>query len=139
MTTYQNHLIDPTYFYDAIEEFSFNFTIYINTGKTVDETGRRVLTYDKQTIRGSLQFSSRNLNRSKQGSMTSQDCNFYCKSLYRISENDVIEYKNDYYIVNSVTQYDEYGVREASLSLIQLTAYRDLADYIKYLKGEKLV
>ena len=45
MSNYQNHVIDPTYFYDAIEEFSFDYDLYVNTGKTVDNMGRRVLTY----------------------------------------------------------------------------------------------
>lgn len=139
MTVYQNHVIDPTYFYDAIEEFSFNYDIYVNTGKTVNDLGKRVLTYEKQTIRGSLQDQGSRLHRSLDGNTTEHTYNFYCKSLYRINKNDVIAYKNNYYIVNQVTEYDEYGVRSAELSTIQLNAYRDLADYIKYLEGDKLV
>ena len=34
----QFHVIDPTYFYDAIEEFSFNYTIYVVIGKSIDNT-----------------------------------------------------------------------------------------------------
>lgn len=136
---YQNHVIDPTYFYDAIEEFSFDFEIYINVGKTVNELGKRVLQYQKDIIRGSLQSAGKTINRSKEGNTTTHDYNFYCKSLYRINENDIIAYKNNYYIVNGVKDYDEYGVRSANLSMIQLSGYRDLADYIKYLEGDKLV
>lgn len=139
MPNYQNHVIDPTFFYDAIEEFSFDFDIYINTGKTVNDYGKRVLTYEKQTIRGSLQSNGKQINRSKDGTTTTHSYNFYCKSLYRIDINDIIAYKNNYYIVGSVQDYDEYGVRSATLNLIQLSAYRDLAAYIKYLEGEELV
>ena len=139
MTTYQNHVIDPTYFYDAIEQFSFNYDIYINVGKNIDDTGRRVLQYEKQIIRGSLQSDGSRINRSKEGNTITHEYRFYCKSLYRININDVINYKENYFIVNDVKDYDEYGVRSASLSMIQLTNYRDLADYIKYLEGVKLV
>ena len=136
---YQNHVIDPTFFWDAIEEFSFDYTIYINTSKTVDEYGRRKLGYTKEIIRGSLQSQGSRVNRSKSGNTDTKSYEFYCKSLYRINKNDVIEYNNDYFIVVGIQDYDEYGVRSASLNQIQLTAYRDLADYVNYLKGDKIV
>ena len=139
MDNYQNHVIDPTFFYDAINEFSFTFTIYINTGKTVNNVGKRVLTYQQESIVGSLQSKGLHTHRSIEGNTDTHEYSFYCKSLYRINKNDVLVYKNNYYIVNSVFDYDEYGVRQADLSLIQLTAYRDLADYIAYLNGDKLV
>lgn len=139
MANYQNHVIDPTYFYDAIEEFSFDYDIFVNIGKRVDEMGRRVLQYELQTIRGSLQSDGKLMHRDKSGNTVEHNYRFYCKSLYRINVNDIIKYKENYYIVNEVNDYDEYGVRNAKLALIQLTAYRDLADYVKYLEGEKLV
>ena len=64
---------------------------------------------------------------------------FYCKSLYKINIGDIIEYEGNFLRVNFVKNYDEYGVREARLKMINLAAYRDFADYIKYLKGEKIV
>ena len=139
MSIFQNHVIDPTYFYDAIEEFAFNYTLYVNTGKNIDEYGKTVLLYSKQTIRGSLQSEGININRSKDGNTNNKVYNFYCKSLYRIDINDVLEYKNNYYIVTFVQDYDVYGVRNVQLKNIELSQYRDLASYIKYLKGESLV
>lgn len=139
MANYQNHLIDPTYFYDAIEEFAFDYDIYVCTGKTVNDLGKRVLTYELKTIRGSLQSTGNQISRDKTGSTNDKGYNFYCKSLYRIDINDVIAYKDNYYIVNSVHDYDEWGVRDASLSLINLTTYRDLAAYVKYINGEEYV
>lgn len=136
---YQNHLVDPTFFYDAIEEFSFNYTIYIVTKVDRDDRGRDKYTYEQQTIRGSLQSDGKTLDQSKDGTSTTKTAKFYCKSLYRIDIGDIIEYKNNYYRVNFVQDYDEYGVRNADLVMIKLTAYRDLADYIKYLNGEILV
>ena len=49
---YQNHVIDPTFFYDAIEEFSFNYNLYVNTSKSVDDYGKRVLGYTLTKVRG---------------------------------------------------------------------------------------
>lgn len=136
---YQNHVIDPTFFYDAIEEFSFNYDIYVIVKKGLNEAGKTVTTFDKQIIRGSLQSQGTVLVQSETGNMTTMRYDFYCKSLYRINIGDVIVYKNRYLLCKEVQDYDEYGVRSASLEQIQLTAYRDLRDYVKYLKGEELV
>lgn len=139
MSIFQNHVIDPTYFWDAIEEFSFNYNLYVNTDKKIDEYGKTILLYTKQIIRGSLQSGGNSLNRSKDGNTNTKSYDFYCKSLYRIDIDDILEYKNNYYIVTFVQDYDEYGVRNAQLKNIELSQYRDLASYIKYLKGESLV
>lgn len=136
---YQNHVIDPTYFYDCVEEFSFNYTVFVLSGKTIDDYGNTKSTYTTQTIRGSLQAGGVTLKQSKDGNTHEMTYNFYCKSLYRIDIGDIIKYKNRYLRVDSVREYDEYGVRECSLTMIQLTQYRDLADYIKYLEGDVLV
>ena len=136
---YQNHLVDPTYFYDAIEEFSFNFTIYTVTNKTIDDYGNVKYTYDNAIVRGSLQSDGTRLVQSQEGNTTVVKYRFYCKSLYRINIGDIIEYKNKYLRVDFVQDYDEYGVRNCELTMIQLTAYRDLRDYIRYLNGEVLV
>lgn len=135
----QNHVIDPTYFYDCIEEFSFNYNIYVVEKKEIDASGNVKRTYSKNLIRGSLQSQGVELRQSKDGNTKEMRYNFYCKSLYRIDIGDIIEYKNRYLRVESVKDFDEYGVRECSLLMVQLTKYRDLADYIKYLQGEKLV
>lgn len=135
----QNHVIDPTYFYDCIEEFSFNYNIYVVEKKEIDAGGNVKRTYSKNLIRGSLQSQGVELRQSKDGNTKEMRYNFYCKSLYRIDIGDIIEYKNRYLRVESVKDFDEYGVRECSLLMVQLTKYRDLADYIKYLRGEKLV
>lgn len=135
-----NHLIDPTFFFDAIDEFSFDYNIYVvNKHDEPDENGNTVLTYDKRIIRGSLQINSKNESMSKTGTTVSSTYMFYCKSKYRIDIGDIIEYNNDFLRCNAVHPYDEFGVREASLTMIQLSAYRDFADYIKYLRGVKLI
>ena len=135
----QNHVIDPTYFYDCIEEFSFDYNIYVVEKKEIDASGNVKRTYSKNVIRGSLQSQGVELRQSKDGNTKEMRYNFYCKSLYRIDIGDIIEYKNRYLRVESVKDFDEYGVRECSLLMVQLTQYRDLADYVKYLQGEKLV
>ena len=139
---YQNHVIDPTYFWDAIEEFSFDYKIYIEQQDevNVDDYGRRIITYKEDIIRRSLQSTGLNLKQSKDGNTQERTYNFYCKSIYRINIGDIIEYKNQYLRCDSLSDdYDEFGVRGAKLTQISLTQYRDFADYVKYLRGEKLV
>ena len=135
----RNHLIDPTYFYDAIEEFAFNYTLYVLTGVTIDEHGKEKQTYEKNIIRGSLQTQGLRLQQSKEGNKTENDYKFYCKSLYRINIGDIIAYHNNYYRVNEVKEYDEFGVRSCSLGMIKLTAYRDLQEYINFINGDEIV
>lgn len=134
-----NHLVDPTYFYDAIEEFAFDYAIFVVEKDCVDEYGNTKLQYRKQKIRGSLQVQQKSERQSKVGNTHEARYKFYCKSLYRIDIGDIVEYNGDYLRVNDVHPYDEYGVREASLEMIQLAAYRDFADYLKYIEGIKLV
>lgn len=136
---YQNHVIDPTYFYDAINEFSFDYKLYRLSSKNIDEYGRRINSYTLESISGSLQSQGTQLIQSTSGNTRVKSYEFYCKSLYRIDIGDVIEYKGNYLMCKSVNDYDEYGVRRARLELISLTTYRDLADYVKYLEGQKLV
>ena len=137
---YQNHLVDPTYFWDAIEEFTFSYEIYtVKNENEVDEYGNTTLQYNKSIIKGSLQSDGKHLRQEKSGNKEELSYRFYCKSIYRIDIGDIIKYNNNYLRVNFVQDYDEYGVREVKLNMIQLSSYRDFADYIKYINGEKLV
>ena len=139
MSKYQNHVIDPTFFYDAIEEFAFDYTCFIVKDVEYDEEGNTIYKWSHQIVRGSFQRDMTKRSKSKSGSTDSADSHFYCKSLYRLNMGDVIEYHHNYYMIDGVNDYDEFGVRECELKMIQLTKYRDLCDYIKYIRGEKLV
>ena len=134
------HVIDPTYFYDAIEEFAFNYNIYYkNEGDTIDDYGRAVSSYKKDTIRGSFQTQGIDQTRNVGGNTQSEKADFYCKSLYRIHINDIIERNNNFYIVNHIHNYDEWGVREAEVEMISLQEYRDFKDWLEYQTGGKIV
>ena len=139
MANYQNHVVDPTYFFDAIEEFAFDYDAYIVTDKDNDEYGRITFTYEKQTIRGSLQSQGKKVIRDKSGNTEEMIYEFYCKSLYRIDRDDVIFYKNRYLLVIDTHDYDEWGVRSCTLKMIQLTDYNDLYEYIKYINGDIII
>ena len=139
MANYRNHLIDPSYFYDAIEEFAFDYDIFIQTAETTDEFYRKKYSYEKKTIRGSLQTQGLSLSQSKTGNIQTNEYNFYCKSLYRINIGDFIFYKGQWLHVDSVHEYDEWGVREAHLTMVQLSSYRDLEEYVKYINGDIIV
>ena len=136
---YQNHVVDPTYFYDAIEEFAFNFEWYPCDGTTVDPMGHRVYKYDKQTIRGSLQSQGTTLSQNVNLNTEDMRYEFYCKSLYRITIGDFIHYKDRWLRVFGVHDYDEWGVRQADLRMVQLSNYHDFEQYLKYLTGQVIV
>lgn len=136
-----NHVIDPTFFYDAIEEFAFNYTIYYkNEGDTLDDYGRAIPNYKKDIIRGSFQTHGNDISRNiSKGNTQSERVSFYCKSLYRIHINDIVERYGNYYIVNSIHNYDEWGVREATLSVMTIQENRDFQEWLKYQTGGSIV
>ena len=75
-----NRLVDPTWFFDAIDEFEFAYDWYANNGYSIDDMGRRVLTYSKQVIRGSLQPQRSSKKYDFQnGNTTDFPYEFYCK------------------------------------------------------------
>ena len=131
-----NHIIPPTYFDTAIELFSFDYDWYVVSEKTVDEFGRSKTIFEKRTIRGSLQPQQSKKNFSNTGNTTQQTYNFYCKSVYRINIDDFICYNNTLLHVDGMQPYDEYGVRVCSLTMVNINAYRDLEEYIRFLDGE---
>ena len=111
-----NHVIDPSFFYDAIEQFAFNYTIYVQNEKDeIDEYGNTRYNYEALTIRGSLQPQSSSLRQRKEGNIIESEYKFYCKSLYRINIGDVIYYGNEYLMCYDSQNYYQWGVREASL------------------------
>lgn len=134
-----NHVIDPTFFYQCIETFSFDYDFYRLSKQTVDDYGDQKMSYEHSMIRGSLQTQGERIVKRQEGNIVEVRYNFYCKSLYRIDKGDFIYYKHKLLRCEDVHEYDEYGVREASLIMVSLTAYQDLSEYIKYLEGEKLV
>lgn len=136
---YQNHVIDPTYFYDAIAQFAFNFDWYPQTGVSINSLGNQTYTYDHKLISGSLQSQGTSLNQSVDLNTENMQYRFYCKSLYRISIGDFMKYKERYLRVISVRDYDEWGVRSATLQMVNLVNYKDFEEYLKYLEGEIIV
>lgn len=134
-----NHVVDPTWFFDALDLFTFEYDWFVQKGFAVDEMGRRITKFDKLKIEGSLQPEQTSLNFSENGNTQTYKYNFYCRSIFRIDIGDFIFYKNSYLHVDGVHEYDEYGVRSCTLTMINLNKYKDLKDYIDYLNGDKIV
>lgn len=134
-----NHVLNPTFFYPAIELFSFNYTAFIKNGQTLDEEGNRHDRFQQVTIRGSLQSQGSRKQYKTDGNSYEKSYRFYCKSLYRIDKDDFIRYKHQWLKVTDVTDIDEYGCRECSLSEVMITGYKDLDEYNDYIEGVELV
>lgn len=131
-----NHIIDPSYFDDCIEQFSFDYTWYHITGLDVDDLGNQKNTFLKLTVKGSLQPKGNRRQMKKEGMIEVRSYDFYCKSIYRIDTGDFICYNNDWLIVDSVEPYDEYGVRHVTLESANMAMYKDLLEAEKCLTGE---
>lgn len=136
MANYQNHVVDPQFFNDAIELFAFDYDIFVVTGEEKDEYGYIRHTFEKKTIRGSLQSQGMKLVQRKEGNTYEMKYEFYCRSLYRINIGDFILYKDKWLHVDDAHDFDEHGVRWVALTMVELTAYKDLEEYVKYLNGD---
>ena len=134
-----NNIIDRNFFKDAIEEFAFDYDWYVQKEKKLDEYHRYVYDYEKRTIHGSFQDQGLRTTISKTGNIQTNERKFYCNSWYRIKIGDFIFYDNNWFHVDEVQAIDEYGVREATLKMVQLSAYNDLQEYVKCLNGEKIL
>lgn len=138
--TSRNHVIDPTFLWQAIEIFSFNYNFYRLSKQEIDENYEQHQVYEHFVIRGSLQSQGSRIVQTKNGNYIDDKTNFYCKSIYQIEKGDLIHYKHKLYRVDDVTEdYDEYGVRACKLTMVQLSAYEDLAEYIKMIEGVDLI
>ena len=139
MANYQNHVVDPTFFFDAIEQFAFDYDLYVKQEERIDDYGKIVTVFEKTTIRGSLQSQGKSIQQSMKGNTNEVKYEFYCKSLYRIDIGDFINYKHKWLHVDRVNDYDEWGVRSVELTMVQLSAYKDLEEYVKYINGEIII
>ena len=133
-------IIDPDFFDEAIGEFRFQYNWFIENSKKVDDLGRLVSSFDKQTIYGSLQPDASTLNQSVDGNYQSLKYRFYCKAIYRINIGDFLQDDDGNYLhVDGVQNYDGWGVRQCTLTMVTLNQYKNFQDYIKYLNGEKIL
>ena len=135
----QNHVIDPTWFYDAIEEFAFDYDWFYEGDFQINDLGEKTTSYVRDSIHGSLQSQGTSLKQSKDGNTEDMTYEFYCKSSYRIKIGDFILYKNRWLHVDSVRDFDEWGVRSCKLTMVNLNNYKDLLETVKYLQGLELV
>ena len=135
----KRHIVDPTFFDDALHEFDFAVDWYVRTSKTQNALGKMINLYTKTTIIGSLQSRGVDYRQRKEGNVEEMRYDFFCKSLYRIKNGDYLNYKNKWLKVDRVQDYDEWGVRECSTIEVNLMQENDLNEYVKYLNGEIIV
>lgn len=130
------HVIDPSYFDDAIAQFAVEYDWWHVTGQVVDDYGYQKNTFSKLPLIGSLQPQSYRRIPNKEGVTEIKPYDFYCKSIYRIEVGDFINYKNEWLIVTAIYPYDEYGVRKADLQSVNMASYKDLTEAVKAQTGE---
>lgn len=135
----QFHVIDPTFFFEAVEEFALDFDWYYEGDMLIDELGEKKTQFVKDVIRGSLQSQGTALNQRMEGNIENMKYEFYCMSNYRIKIGDFIFYKNRWLHVDSVRDFDEWGVRSATLTMVNLTNFKDLQESVRFLNGDEIV
>ncbi len=134
-----NHIIDPTFFFDAIDMYSFDYIAYIVKGVTRDDYGMQRSEYSKVKVRGSLQTQGSRLSQSKTGNVVSNTFKFYHKGTYSLNIGDFIIYNDKLLHIIDITSYAEYGVSECTLEMTQLNEHRDLAEFIHLQTGDKRI
>ena len=101
--------------------------------------GEKETQFVKDYIRGSLQSQGTSLNQKKEGNTENMKYEFYCMSKFRIKIGDFICYKNRWLHVDSVRDFDEWGVRSATLTMINLENYKNLQESVRFLNGDEIV
>lgn len=132
------HLNDVRYFWDAIENFSFDYDFYTYSGRTVDDRGHIKKSFTHSTIRGSLQSSNGySKTRDKSGATVEGSFNFYCKSIYKFNIDDFIRTQEGQWLICvAVTEpYGEWGVRAGTFVMTDLYHQKELSDYLDTLNG----
>lgn len=133
-------LLDPSFFDEALAEFQFEYTWYVEVGKEADDLGRLIHKFDKNTILMSLQPSSASLSQNVDGNYQTLKYDWYCKADYRVNIGDFFQDESGNFLhVDSVQQYDMWGVRKGSCTMINLSQYKHFKEYLDYLNGEKIV
>lgn len=134
--------IPQDYFLESINEFCQpgNYDWYRCSGWTMDELHRRMRSYAKEEIHGSLQSKGISKNQNIKGNTTDHKYGFYCSAIYQINVDDFIydDWRHAWLHVDKITDdYIEWGVRGVELTMINLTEYQDLALAVKFLNGEE--
>lgn len=130
------HIVDPTFFDDALAEFDDEYTVYVAGNLIIDDYGNQKRTYSAHKIRGSLQSEEKRINKSANGGNTYQwQFQFYCKSSYPIDIHDYLLADGKLLLVTGVTCRDEAGVRWCSLEMTNLADPKDLEKFNKFEDG----
>lgn len=138
MGSHPRHLIDPTYFDDALAQFDDEYTVYVAGDLIIDDYGNQKRNFTSYQIRGSLQSKGKSINKNSTGGNTyTWRFEFYCKSCYPLDIGDYIYARDVLLIVTRVTDLDEFGVRSCELNMTNLAATKDLEDFIKYQDGRQ--
>ncbi len=135
----RHHVIDPTFFLDAISMYGTNYDAYLVSGVEMNEYGMQKSKFEKVEVFGSLQTQGTRLIQKTSGNVVSNQFKFYCSSLYRLRIGDFIVHGANLLHVIDMQPYDEYGVRECTLEMTQLNEHQDLHEFIRFLNGDEIV
>lgn len=135
-----NRIVDPDLFDEAINEFAFDYDWFVESNIEQDELFRMVSKFTMKTIHMSLQPQQSSLKQSTSGNHQELKYNWYCDAVYRVNIGDFFRDENGNYLhVDGVQQYDGWGVRQGTCTMVDLAQYKNLQDFIKYLEGEKIL
>lgn len=139
MANYVNPLIDPSTFVEVIDEFKIELDALIKTTTEVNDLGKKVKKYKKEVVEGSLQSKGKEETIEGTGNKVIWKYKFYCLAIFRLNIDDYILYKEKLLRVKSFQDYDEWNVRELDLESVDISAYRDPYEYIKFINGEVII
>lgn len=135
----RHHVIDPSFFLDAISMYGTNYNAYLVSGVEMNEYGMQKSKFENVEVFGSLQTQGTRLTQKTSGNIVSNQFKFYCKSLYRLRIGDFMVQGANLLHVIDMQPYDEYGVRECTLEMTQLNEHQDLHEFVRFLNGDEIV
>lgn len=104
---------------DVIDHFSFKYYAYIKQERITDIDGTDRWRYRRIIVEGSLQVFNKQINYNNEGINSSvRKGKFYTKYQYKLSEGDMIQKKNEYFLIKDSSDYDYMGVRNYEVERI---------------------
>ena len=103
---------DFGFFDDVIKLASFKYPAYIVYDSKINIDGTKTYLRKKIEITGSLQTYRRRRNYNNDGPATSRrEGKFYSDYTNKLSEGDIIQKNDEFYIITDMDDYDYAGVR----------------------------
>lgn len=125
---------DKTFFWNSLRVFEKEYDVYVKDDIRIDEYGNRKISFATYKVFLVLETMGRSKQTNQKGNYLTNIYKWYSRDTYRLDVGDFIQAGSKTIMITEVRENDDYGVREGSGEVIDLSNYRDLDEFIKTLR-----